>query len=164
MYVIGYFITHYTIEEVKKKQETFRKLIKYSLIALSFLTLYEAAQLTDYFFTSVFFLITGSILYLLPEKKVISYKKFLTPILMGVVLGVLFQNNFIVLIACSYYFFKSNYDYLKKNYLFNSWKSFTLLLIFYFSVIFLSNYFSINVYSAVLIIVSCTVLLRLLRL
>jgi len=147
-YLIGYFISYYSIQEIKGKQKIFQYLInslKIILIIFVIIELIIAKEFIQLILLPIILLIALLLIRKLKKKELIN------SMLLGVILGTLYNNDFIVIIICSIIFFRANKDYLNKRLIVNSLKKIlALTLIGIFSALISNNYLLI-ISSALLI-------------
>lgn len=116
-YILGYFISHFTIDEIKGKKTIFVKLFITIQIILILLVFYYVLIFDNILVVLLSILFFTSIL-LFVKKKYFKNIDYVYSLAVGIILGNFYTNIFVVLLISILLFFKSNYDYLNKK----SWK------------------------------------------
>jgi len=149
-YLIGFFAAHYSIDELKNKDKIFEKIVKVLSILLIIAVFYYSFMI-NYSFTTITFFLAIILFHFLN----INYTDALEFSIIGLILGVFYSNNIILLAACALTYFTAGYDYLNNKFFVNSLKN---LLLFLFFAAF-SSFFN----NAVIAGIASAGLIRLLR-
>lgn len=144
-YFIGRIISYYSKEEIKGKNKIFNKIQKTLLILIILYTIYLLG-VTE-LIVIIGFIITAIVFFFLKfeNKKVLDY------LLLGLIIGYLFNNYYLILLVCAYFYFKSNNDYLKKEKISNSLFQNSTFIITYLIAYFLSDPLTAIISSGVLV-------------